>query len=63
MLFLRFIYIRIISPETLCQDGDEKTCHIAPESGYKFKKEPTGFIPTVTSQIFVIQLSNLKCVS
>ncbi len=31
--------------------GDEETCPIAPEFGYKFKKEPMGFIPTVTAQI------------
>ena len=45
------IIAKNICPETLCEDGDEETCHIAPEFGYKFKKEPKGFIPTVTSQI------------
>ncbi len=50
-LYPSIIVAKNISPETLCQYGDEKTCHIAPEFGYKFKKEPTGFIPTVTSQI------------
>jgi len=50
-LYPSIIVAKNISPETLCKDGDEETCHIAPEFGYKFKKEPTGFIPTVTSQI------------
>lgn len=50
-LYPSIIIAKNISPETLSQDGDEKTCHIAPEFGYKFKKEPTGFIPTATSQI------------
>lgn len=30
---------------------DENTCHIAPEFGYKFKKEPQGFIPRITSKL------------
>jgi DNA polymerase I len=50
-LYPSIIIAKNISPETLCKDGDEETCHIAPEFGYKFKKEPTGFIPTATSQI------------
>jgi len=50
-LYPSIIIAKNISPETLCQNGDENPCHIAPEFGYKFKKEPTGFIPTITSQI------------
>lgn len=50
-LYPSIIIAKNISPETLCEDGDVETCHIAPEFGYKFKKEPIGFIPTVTSQI------------
>lgn len=50
-LYPSIIVAKNISPETLCQEGDEETCHITPEFGYKFKKEPMGFIPTVTSQI------------
>lgn len=50
-LYPSIIIAKNISPETLCQDCDEETCHIAPEFGYKFKKEPKGFIPTVTAQI------------
>jgi len=50
-LYPSIIVAKNISPETLCQEGDEETCHIAPEFGYKFKKEPMGFIPTATAQI------------
>jgi DNA polymerase I len=50
-LYPSIIIAKNISPETLCENGDEETCHIAPEFGYKFKKEPIGFIPTITSQI------------
>jgi len=50
-LYPSIIIAKNISPETLCEDGDEKTCHVCPEFGYKFKKEPRGFIPTVTAQI------------
>ncbi|MGZ7160366.1 MAG: 3'-5' exonuclease [Methanobacterium sp.] len=49
-LYPSIIIAKNISPETL-YDGDEETCHVAPEFGYKFKKEPMGFIPRVTSQI------------
>lgn len=50
-LYPSIIIAKNISPETLCQEGDEKTCHVTPNFGYKFKKEPLGFIPTVTAQI------------
>ena len=50
-LYPSIIVAKNISPETLCKDGDKENCYIAPEFGYKFKKNPKGFIPTVTSQI------------
>lgn len=50
-LYPSIIIAKNISPETLTEYGDEETCHIAPELGYKFKKEPIGFIPTITSQL------------
>lgn len=50
-LYPSIIVAKNISPDTLTQDGDEETCHITPEFGYKFKKEPMGFIPSVTTQI------------
>ncbi|MCE5214250.1 MAG: DNA-directed DNA polymerase [Methanobacterium sp.] len=50
-LYPSIIIAKNISPDTLTEDGDEETCHIAPEFFYKFKKEPTGFIPLVTKEI------------
>lgn len=50
-LYPSIIIAKNISPDTLTEDGDEETCHVAPEFGYKFKKEPMGFIPAVTAQI------------
>lgn len=50
-LYPSIIIAKNISPDTLTEDGDERTCHIDPEFGYKFKKKPIGFIPLVTSQI------------
>ena len=50
-LYHSIVIAKNISPETLCKDGGEENCFVAPEFGYKFRKEPLGFIPTVTSQI------------
>jgi len=49
-LYPSIIIAKNISPDTLTEDDNEE-CHIAPEFGYKFKKEPVGFIPSVTAQI------------
>jgi DNA polymerase I len=49
-LYPSIIIAKNISPDTLTEDKDEK-CYIAPEFGYRFKKEPIGFIPSVTAQI------------
>lgn len=46
-LYPSIIIAKNISPDTLTQDGQ---CHIAPEFGYKFKKEPVGFIPSVVGK-------------
>lgn len=50
-LYPSIIIAKNISPETLSEVGDDETCHIAPEFGYKFKKEPQGFIPRITSKL------------
>jgi DNA polymerase, archaea type len=50
-LYPSIIIAKNISPDTLTEEGDEETCHVAPEFGYKFKKKPPGFIPQVTAQI------------
>ena len=49
-LYPSIIIAKNISPDTLTEDNNEE-CHIAPEFGYKFKKKPVGFIPSVTAQI------------
>ena len=50
-LYPSIIIAKNISPDTFTEDGDEEECHVSPEFGYKFKKEPVGFIPLVTAQI------------
>lgn len=50
-LYPSIIVAKNISPETLTLDGDDDSCHVAPEYGYKFKKTPIGFIPTIINQI------------
>ena len=49
-LYPSIIISKNISPETLVEDDSEE-CHIAPEFGYKFKKSPQGFIPSVVSEV------------
>lgn len=45
-LYPSIIVSKNISPDTLTEDNDVE-CHIAPEFGYRFQKEPLGFIPSV----------------
>lgn len=47
-LYPSIIVSKNISPDTLTEDNHIE-CHIAPEFGYKFRKEPIGFIPSVVS--------------
>jgi DNA polymerase, archaea type len=49
-LYPSIIISKNISPDTLVEEGI-KDCHIAPEFGYKFKKSPQGFIPSVVSKL------------
>jgi len=49
-LYPSIIIAKNISPDTLTQDENED-CHVAPEFGYRFRKEPLGLIPQVTAQI------------
>ena len=49
-LYPSIIVSKNISPDTLVEDGIED-CHISPEFGYKFKKTPQGFIPSVVGQL------------
>jgi DNA polymerase I len=49
-LYPSIIISKNISPDTLVED-DTGECHITPEFGYKFKKTPQGFIPSVVGQL------------
>lgn len=49
-LYPSIIMAKNISPDTLTRDENEK-CHVTPEFGYRFRKEPVGFIPRVTAQV------------
>ena len=49
-LYPSIIISKNISPDTLAEDDNEE-CHIAPEFGYKFRKTPQGFIPSVVSEV------------
>ena len=51
-LYPSIIISKNISPDTLTENGNEETCHIAPEFCHKFKKEPKGFIPLATATNF-----------
>ncbi|MBU4548257.1 MAG: DNA polymerase, partial [Euryarchaeota archaeon] len=48
-LYPSIIISKNISPDTITTDDQDS--HIAPESGYKFLKEPPGFIPSVIGQV------------
>ena len=45
-LYPSIIISKNISPDTLVEDDNDE-CHITPEFGYKFRKSPQGFIPTI----------------
>lgn len=50
-LYPSIIISKNVSPDTLRDECDEKDCHIAPEFGYKFLKEPVGFVPSVIGKV------------
>ncbi len=49
-LYPSIIISKNISPDTLTHDTGEE-CYIAPESGYRFRKKPRGFVPSIIGQI------------
>ncbi len=49
-LYPSIIISKNISPDTLVKE-DSGEFHIAPEFGYKFRKSPQGFIPSVVSEV------------
>lgn len=52
-LYPSVIIAQNISPDTLITDEtiDDDKCHICPETGYRFIKEPKGFIPSIIGYI------------
>ncbi len=49
-LYPSIIISKNISPDTLVE-ADIEECHITPEFGYKFRKTPQGFIPSVVGKL------------
>jgi len=49
-LYPSIIISKNISPDTLTEDPEED-CYVAPETGYKFRKKPRGFIPSIIGRI------------
>lgn len=50
-LYPSIIISKNVSPDTLMDDCQEDNCHIAPEVGCKFLKEPVGFVPSVIGNV------------
>ena len=50
-LYPSIIISKNLSPDTLTEDDSDEKCHITPEFGYKFRKEPKGFIPSVIGKL------------
>ncbi len=50
-LYPSIIISKNVSPDTLVNDCNEEKCHISPERGYKFLKEPAGFVPSIIGNI------------
>jgi len=50
-LYPSIIISRNVSPDTLVDECDEEDCYTAPEVGYKFLKEPVGFVPSVIGNV------------
>ncbi len=50
-LYPSIIISKNVSPDTLVAECDEDKCHISPERGYMFLKEPAGFVPSIIGNI------------
>ncbi|MGZ4856984.1 MAG: DNA polymerase domain-containing protein [Methanobacteriaceae archaeon] len=50
-LYPSIIISKNVSPDTLMDECDDKTCYISPEAGYMFIKEPPGFVPSIIGNI------------
>jgi DNA polymerase, archaea type len=50
-LYPSIIISKNVSPDTFMDECNEDNCHIAPEVGHKFLKEPVGFVPSIIGNI------------
>ncbi|OPX60088.1 MAG: DNA polymerase [Methanobacterium sp. PtaB.Bin024] len=50
-LYPSIIISKNVSPDTLVNECDPEKCHISPERGYMFLKEPAGFVPSIIGNI------------
>jgi len=50
-LYPSIIISKNVSPDTLVAECEDDNCHIAPELGHKFLKEPVGFVPSIIGNI------------
>lgn len=50
-LYPSIIISKNVSPDTLTNNCDENNCNTAPEVGYKFLKEPIGFVPSIIGNV------------
>lgn len=50
-LYPSIIISKNVSPDTIVDECDIDKCHISPERGYKFLKEPAGFVPSIIGNI------------
>jgi DNA polymerase I len=50
-LYPSIIISKNVSLDTLVQECEEGACHVSPEAGYLFLKEPRGFVPSVIGNV------------
>lgn len=50
-LYPSIIISKNVSPDTLVDECNPEECHISPERGYMFLKEPPGFVPSIIGNI------------
>lgn len=50
-LYPSIIISKNVSPDTLTNNCNENNCNTAPEVGYKFLKEPIGFVPSIIGNV------------
>lgn len=50
-LYPSIIISKNVSLDTLVEECEEGACHVSPEAGYLFLKEPRGFVPSVIGNV------------